>query len=150
MENELYHHGVTGMKWGKRNGPPYPLDAEGKAELREQKKEAKQQFKEAENLAKHDTRYKNATVVNRYRAKERTRIETALGATGAAAVGAAVGGPSGLALGLVGGMAVSAIAAGTINTGIRMYENSSYKKMLASEFIEKEHANSNIGKKHNN
>ena len=23
--NELYHHGVTGQKWGVRNGPPYPL-----------------------------------------------------------------------------------------------------------------------------
>ena len=23
---ELYHHGIKGQKWGKRNGPPYPLD----------------------------------------------------------------------------------------------------------------------------
>ena len=23
---ELYHHGIQGQKWGKRNGPPYPLN----------------------------------------------------------------------------------------------------------------------------
>ena len=23
--NELYHHGIKGMHWGVRNGPPYPL-----------------------------------------------------------------------------------------------------------------------------
>lgn len=22
----LAHHGILGQKWGKRNGPPYPLD----------------------------------------------------------------------------------------------------------------------------
>ena len=25
--NQLYHHGIFGQKWGKRNGPPYPIGA---------------------------------------------------------------------------------------------------------------------------
>lgn len=25
--NYLAHHGILGMKWGRKNGPPYPLGA---------------------------------------------------------------------------------------------------------------------------
>lgn len=34
--NELYHHGVKGMKWGVRNGPPYPLYSNGQLGRAEQ------------------------------------------------------------------------------------------------------------------
>lgn len=31
MKTYLYHHGIKGQRWGKRNGPPYPLDAEDRS-----------------------------------------------------------------------------------------------------------------------
>lgn len=36
----LMHHGIKGQKWGKRNGPPYPLDSSQKSssEKRSEKK----------------------------------------------------------------------------------------------------------------
>ena len=27
MEPNIYHHGILGQRWGKKNGPPYPLGA---------------------------------------------------------------------------------------------------------------------------
>lgn len=41
MNNYLEHHGVDGQKWGKKNGPPYPLNRAGRAELRRQRRAAK-------------------------------------------------------------------------------------------------------------
>lgn len=47
LNNSLYlsHHGTEGMQWGKRNGPPYPLNKQGRAALRKQKKADKKNAK---------------------------------------------------------------------------------------------------------
>lgn len=32
--DELYHHGIQGMHWGVKNGPPYPLDKKVSASIK--------------------------------------------------------------------------------------------------------------------
>ena len=44
MSDELYHHGIKGQQWGKRNGPPYPLDEEDHS-----KNEIKENYKSSIN-----------------------------------------------------------------------------------------------------
>lgn len=48
----LSHHGIMGQKWGKRNGPPYPLDSSQKsaAEKKRGKSDAQKKSERAKKI----------------------------------------------------------------------------------------------------
>lgn len=50
MYSELYHHGVKGMHWGVRLGPPYPLNKQGQAVADLYKKMGSIGYKEFDGL----------------------------------------------------------------------------------------------------
>lgn len=50
--NTLMHHGVEGMSWGKRNGPPYPLSGIDKRIARAEAKRKKEQERRLEKARK--------------------------------------------------------------------------------------------------
>lgn len=56
--HELYHHGIKGQKWGKRNGPPYPLDPE------DHSKKEKQYLKKDEKTEKTEKKNRDAPKKN--------------------------------------------------------------------------------------
>ncbi|MBO7365216.1 MAG: hypothetical protein J6U28_00775 [Bacteroidales bacterium] len=54
-EEELYHHGVLGQSWGRRHGPPYPLDGVDKKIARaeaKRKRERERRLKKLQRAAK--------------------------------------------------------------------------------------------------
>lgn len=86
LNDELYHHGVQGQKWGKRNGPPYPLGSNistGKA-LKTGVRRIKSETKKAVN--------KVEKVDQKYQISDRTKkvIKAALITAGALTVAGAI------------------------------------------------------------
>lgn len=81
--DELYHHGVEGQSWGKRHGPPYPLDPSSskqaarkrKAAIKAAKKQSKRDKRKAEKSKKDRQAIKKAIdegdlkLVNKYKKK---------------------------------------------------------------------------------
>lgn len=113
--NSLEHHGVEGQKWGKRNGPPYPLDTTGREKLKRQKEALKN----------------NAAVYDMY-SEEAAHMAVSSGAIMGLIVGGmtAVYGAPALAI------PVAALAAGTAETALAMGSSAVYTA-LANKNLKK-------------
>lgn len=67
VENALEHHGIKGQSWGKRHGPPYPLEGDDKRrsrefakENRERKKKEKEKIKIQKRIVKEKIKKEKA------------------------------------------------------------------------------------------
>lgn len=73
-DDELYHHGIQGQKWGQRNGPPYPLSRATLGETMRIRKKKKLQAQNAKIRKKNSAlRKKLKEKAENKRLKERQR-----------------------------------------------------------------------------
>ena len=77
--SELMHHGVDGMKWGKRNGPPYPLKGAGKQALREQREREESLTKKVQGMSTSDLDAAISRLKKEQEYKRLTRSDIELG-----------------------------------------------------------------------
>lgn len=118
-QNELYHHGILGQKWGKKNGPPYPLDGSD--------------YSTAEKKAMAKANYKTYKAINRMERKRKVVRDTNIGAAAGTLAALAIGGvadPAGVVALMLAGAAGTAITSSAIRKGAEIVKNSKYKRML--------------------
>ena len=68
--NYLSHHGIDGQKWGQRNGPPYPLNSDGKAAFKEKRKQERK-AKRADRKYLRDTKRYNKNLEKKRQIEDR-------------------------------------------------------------------------------
>lgn len=80
--DELYHHGILGQKWGKLNGPPYPLGSSSEnkrsafeTKLAAMKKSAAKRAVERERLKEAQKRADYSVKMAKINADKKARIE---------------------------------------------------------------------------
>ena len=69
MKYILKHHGILGQKWGKRNGPPYPLDASDHS-ASEKKAGWRKSLKKAKNAVKTSAGSRSTKAMKRAKRKD--------------------------------------------------------------------------------
>lgn len=75
----LCHHGISGMKWGQRNGPPYPL-VDGQRSAKENKlNKTSQSAKDKGNKMPDSAKKKSKDNVNSKKLKSKPKVQIKIG-----------------------------------------------------------------------
>lgn len=62
LNDELYHHGRKGQKWGEQNGPPYPLNKSGIQKFKYNLEKDKKQREKDREYAREQKRKTNSAI----------------------------------------------------------------------------------------